>query len=119
MDLVTIELHFGNNVLHLSIHSHFAETALTDILKKFPVMSFTPFYNRSEQIDLFSGIFFQDEIHDLIVAVPHHFFSRVVAVRFSRSCKQQTKKIIDLGDRSHGRAWIFVHCFLFDGDHRT
>src|SRR5882762_7988244 len=54
VDLETIDLHFGSNLLQLSIDTDFSETLLTYLDEQLAVMTFTTTNDRCEKAQFFS-----------------------------------------------------------------
>ena len=74
--LIAVYLHAVSDFAHFSVYSHIEITFLTYLLEKFLIMSFTGTYQRSEQIDALTLVFFMNQIENLFFGIFHHFLAR-------------------------------------------
>src|ERR1051326_6593830 len=81
-------------------------------------MTFTTANQRRKKYYFLSFIFLKNIFNDLLLTELHHFLSCIVAVCLADARKQQTQKIIHLGNRANSRAGIFISSFLFNGNYR-
>ena len=82
-------------------------------------MTFTAFYNGSQDPDVSAIIFREDQRDDLVFGISDHQLAGIHRIGISNPCKQQTKKIVNLGDGTHSRPGIPVGGFLLNGNDRT
>ena len=117
--LVSVQLHAGDGFHHLSVHPHVQVAFLTHLLEEFLVMSLAVAHQRSQQVDAFTLVFFQDKVQYLLLGVLHHLLAAQVGVGHARPGKEQTQVVIYLGRGAHGGTGILIGGLLLDGDDRA
>src|SRR5688572_4853899 len=60
----------------------------------------------------------EDILNNFFLAPFHHLFSRIIGIGMPYPCKQQTEKIINLRNGTHGRTGVLIGGLLFYGDYR-
>src|SRR5687768_14880576 len=118
MNLIPVDLHLRFKIHYLTIHSCFQITFLPDVFKQFAIMSFPSTNQWSKQADLFIFEAAVDTFNDFLFAELHHPLSCIITVSLPRPCKQQSQEIVNLSNGTDSTAWIFICCFLFDGNNR-
>src|SRR6476660_2396794 len=80
-------------------------------------MPFTATNEWGKQAYFFVFVFLEDRLHDLFLAELHHLLPRIITISFSNAGIEETKKIIDLCNRSNRASRIFVGGLLFNGNY--
>ena len=73
----------------------------------------------SQKINGLSRIIVAYHVDDFLFGVFHHFLARHIAVRRSRTCKEQAQIVVDFGGSTHCRPGILVGGLLFNADDGT
>ncbi len=116
VDLIAVELHAVRQFAHLPVDPHMKESLFADLIEQFAVMSLATLDQRGEHEDLLAVVLFQDEINDLLLAVPHHLLSCLVRVGVGDAGVQEPHEVVDLGDGADRRSGIPAGRFLLDRD---
>ncbi len=119
VDFVAIHLHFRRQIDNCAVHSDFCVALLAHLLEQLAVMPLATANNRREHDNFFVGKGFHDLIDHLLFRVAYHAFARYVGVGVGGTRKQQTHKIVHLGDGADRRARIAPRGFLLDGNNGT
>ena len=88
---IAVELHAKSYFSHLSVHSHIEVTFLAELLKEILIVSFTPIYQRCEQVNLLAVEAFKNERQNFVERVFYHFLAREVAIGIAGSSKEQAQ----------------------------
>ena len=107
------------NLTQLTIHPHIQVAFLAHLLKQLFVMTFSIPHQRRQEVGFLSLIGIQYQLKHLLFGVFHHLLTTQVGIGISRSCVEQTQKIIDLRSRAHGRTRILIGRLLLNGDDRA
>ena len=119
MDAVPIHFHPLHDLLHLAVHAYMHEAFLADRLEKLLVMTLTAAHHRSQEQDLLSCVFANDEVDDLLVGELDHRLAGQVRIGDTRAGIEQSQEIIHLCHRTYRRARVLARRLLVDGDDRT
>ena len=117
--LVAVEHHAKLDFAHLAIDADARKSRLTDMLKQLAVVTLAATDGRSEDVDALAFEAFHNQVGDLFFGVAHHFFARIVGIGLADAGVEQSQEVVYLRDGAHGGARVFVHGFLFDGNHRA
>ncbi len=82
-------------------------------------MSFSSLYHRCENKDFLIPEMLHDEIDNLLIIVFHHFLTCFIGISLRGTGIKKPQKIVYFGNGAYRRSWIFIGCFLLDGNHRT
>ena len=119
MVLVTVQLHAGQCLAHLAVHTDIEVAFLANLLEKFLVVSLTVAHQRGEDVNTLSFIIVQDKLEYLLFGIFHHFLAGKIRIGFAGTGIQQAKIIVYLRCRTHGGTRIFIGGLLFYGNHRA
>ena len=73
---------------------------------------------RRQDVDALAGVFFLNQLLDLLIGIAHHLFAGDIRVGFGRARIEQAQEVVDFGDCADGRARVLVRRLLLDGDDR-
>ena len=119
MHLVPIEFHAAFEFNQQTVDSGAHIALLHDGFKQFTVMPLSSFDQRSQKQHALTVVVREDAFEDLFVGKTNHGLARLEAESISRSCINQTQKIVHLGDGAHGRTGILGNRFLLYADDRA
>ena len=63
-----------------------------------------------------SFVITEDEVHNLVFGVFHHFFACLKRIGLAGTGIEQTQEVVDFGDGTHGGTWVFVRGFLLNAN---
>ncbi len=101
-----------------AVHPHPQKTLLADLLEDVAVLPLFPPQHGAQDFYPFPVVVPQDQIHDLVQRVPGEPLTTGGACGHSDAAKEETKIVVDLGDRPHGGAGVVACGALLDGDSR-
>ena len=116
--LVAVELHAVSDVADFAVDPHLNESALAYLLEEFLVVTLAPLDQRRQDVDALAGVFFLNQLLDLLIGIAHHLFAGDIRVGFGRARIEQAQEVVDFGDCADGRARVLVRRLLLDGDDR-
>ena len=101
MDLVTVYLHFRNQVFEFAIHPYLHKTLLAGFFKKLPVMPFSAPYKRSKYRYLPAGKFTEQVCHNFFITEFDHLLPRMQGIGIPCTGVEETQKIIYFRNRAY------------------
>ena len=113
-----VQLDLLREIPCLPIHTHTHKTIAAGFSKNLLILALAPAHDRSQDLKLRLFRQFENSVHDLLHGLAFYFFAAGRAVWLADTREQQTKIIINLRYRAHGRARVATGCLLFDGYRR-
>ena len=83
--LVAVELHAVSDVADFAVDPHLNESALAYLLEEFLVVTLAPLDQRRQDVDALAGVFFLNQLLDLLIGIAHHLFAGDIRVGFGRA----------------------------------
>ena len=119
MGLIPVKCRHFIEFMQLAVYPDLGVSAFAQLFEKFLVMSLSSAHKRCHQVALAVLVALHYQGHDLLVAVSDHLGSGFRRVGLGCLGVEQTKEIVDLGDRAHSGTRVVSRCLLFYGDDRT
>ena len=115
--LVAVQLHVGQEFLHLAVNAGIEIALLAHALQKFAVVSLAVLHHGGKDVDTAPFIPFQHEGNNLLLGVAYHLLAAHIGMRLAHSGIEQTEKVVNLGGGAHGGARIAVGGLLLNADY--
>ena len=114
--LVTIHLHASRDLHEFTIDADIQVTLAAHRLEEFTVVTLTAAHQWGEDEDLLTRIVMEDHVEHLLLRVFHHLLTSGITVSLTRTGKEQTHIVVDLGGGTYRRTGVLVGGLLFDAD---
>ena len=111
---VAVELHAVGYFTEISINPNCEISLLAQLLKQFLIVPFAVLHQRGKQIHPVTGIFFKNQMYNLLGGEMHHLLSRKIGIGISGSGIQQSQIVIHLSSSTHSASRVLVHRLLVD-----
>ena len=113
MGLVSVKRRDFRQLENLSVDSDLGIAPLPHLVEELLVMSLSSHHYRGEQVALPPGVVFHNQVYNLLIGVPDHFFACCRRVGLGCPCIQKSQEIIDFRDCPDRGPGIVSRCFLF------
>ena len=117
--LIAVQLHIVGQLADFTIDPYTQEPFLCHLGEKFAIMALARLYQRGKDDNVLAVVVLVDKLQDVLLGVFHHALAAHMRVGDSHAGIKQADKIVYLGHRAHGRAWVLVGGLLLDGDDWT
>ena len=116
MVLVAVQLHVGQEFLHLPVNAGIEVAFLAHALQKFAVVSLAVLHHGGKDVDTPSLVPLQQKGHNLFLGVADHLLSAHIGVGLAHTGIEQAEEVVNLGGGAHGGARIAVGGLLLYTD---
>ena len=114
--LVAVQLHVGQEFLHLPVNASIEVAFLAHALQKFAVVSLAVLHHGGKDVDTPSLVPLQQEGNNLFLGVADHLLSAHIGIGLAHTGIEQAEEVVNLGGGAHGGAWIAVGGLLLYAD---
>ncbi len=90
MGFVPVQFHAFHQVQDFAIGPNFYKALFGNLLKKFPVMSFSRSYHRCQDVYAFALKTINNQFFNLLIGIAHHFFASMVTIGITGTRKKQS-----------------------------